>query len=505
MISSRWPRPIGTIESIDFRPVCTGWRHGLPPDHARGDLLDRRRVILALIGPLPSIGWPSELTTRPMQLGADRHLEDAARGLDRVAFGDVLVVAEHHRADRVALEVEREAEACCRGNSSISPCITSDEAVDAADAVGHRDHACPGCASPRPPAGSRSWLLISSLISEGLSCMLCSWSPGVVVRADYRVSAAAIWPRASRTEASITWSPTCTRAPPMQLRVDVDARPRPSCRSASRGAATSSARWDSPSGWALVMRARRTRSCSRLSWSNCARISPSSSTRWLSMSTRDEVARDLVEPLAGHGRRTAASSPRGSTRGSESTLRRARVGLDGREQRERIGGQAEGVPLERGPERRFRVRPRDGGDLGHVARAAPSGGSSSSACALASTSRRRIFSAPATASVATCSRSCSRARLHLLLDLALAAAMSRSPSARGLRLRLLDPSGRRPVGLGDDLVRRARAPRAASCRLCWWASASDWRPRSAVGEAVGDLLLARLDRSQQRRPDELSP
>jgi hypothetical protein len=25
MISSRWPRPIGTMESIDFRPVCTGW------------------------------------------------------------------------------------------------------------------------------------------------------------------------------------------------------------------------------------------------------------------------------------------------------------------------------------------------------------------------------------------------------------------------------------------------------------------------------------------------
>ncbi len=24
MISSRWPRPIGTIESIAFRPVCTG-------------------------------------------------------------------------------------------------------------------------------------------------------------------------------------------------------------------------------------------------------------------------------------------------------------------------------------------------------------------------------------------------------------------------------------------------------------------------------------------------
>ena len=27
MISSRWPRPIGTIESMDLRPVCIGCRH----------------------------------------------------------------------------------------------------------------------------------------------------------------------------------------------------------------------------------------------------------------------------------------------------------------------------------------------------------------------------------------------------------------------------------------------------------------------------------------------
>jgi len=25
MMSSRWPRPIGTIESIALYPVCTGW------------------------------------------------------------------------------------------------------------------------------------------------------------------------------------------------------------------------------------------------------------------------------------------------------------------------------------------------------------------------------------------------------------------------------------------------------------------------------------------------
>src|SRR5687768_3909778 len=55
--------------------------------------------------------------------------------------------------------------------------------------------------------------------------------------------------------------------------------------------------------------------------------------------------------------------------------------------------------------------------------------SSRSACAFASTSRRSIFSAPATASAATCSRSCSRAREASCWMSALAAAFSRSPSA----------------------------------------------------------------------------
>ena len=68
----------------------------------------------ASTGPLPSIGWPSELTTRPISVGADRHFEDAAGALDRVAFGDVLVLAQDHRADRVTLEVEREAEGVLR-------------------------------------------------------------------------------------------------------------------------------------------------------------------------------------------------------------------------------------------------------------------------------------------------------------------------------------------------------------------------------------------------------
>ena len=64
MISSRWPRPIGVIESIGLMPVCSGsltfcrcttlgacsssWRSSVPS-----------------IGPLPSSGSPSGSTTRP--------------------------------------------------------------------------------------------------------------------------------------------------------------------------------------------------------------------------------------------------------------------------------------------------------------------------------------------------------------------------------------------------------------------------------------------------------
>src|SRR6478672_10329653 len=91
MMSSRWPRPIGTIASIDFRPVCTGWLT------ARRDLLDHvghRRVDRTL-----AVDRLAERVHHAAdQLRADRHLEDAARRLDGVALGDVLVRAQHDRA-----------------------------------------------------------------------------------------------------------------------------------------------------------------------------------------------------------------------------------------------------------------------------------------------------------------------------------------------------------------------------------------------------------------------
>src|SRR3954470_3467519 len=64
MISSRWPRPIGIIASIAFRPVCsgstTGWRWTTP-----GALNSAGRSSSVSIGPLPSSGSPSGETMRP--------------------------------------------------------------------------------------------------------------------------------------------------------------------------------------------------------------------------------------------------------------------------------------------------------------------------------------------------------------------------------------------------------------------------------------------------------
>ena len=65
MMSSRWPRPIGTIESIDLRPVCTGWPTDLRAI-TPGATFSMTSVSFVSTGPLPSIGWPSALTTRPI-------------------------------------------------------------------------------------------------------------------------------------------------------------------------------------------------------------------------------------------------------------------------------------------------------------------------------------------------------------------------------------------------------------------------------------------------------
>ena len=104
MMSSRWPRPIGTMESMARIPVCigsfTGWREITP-----GALNSTGRVPSALMGPLPSMGWPSGFTTRPSMARAGGNLHDTAGRADLVVLLDCGDVTQKHGADLVLFEV----------------------------------------------------------------------------------------------------------------------------------------------------------------------------------------------------------------------------------------------------------------------------------------------------------------------------------------------------------------------------------------------------------------
>ena len=108
MISSRWPRPIGIIESMALMPVCsgslTGWRSTTP-----GALNSTGRNCVGLDGALV-VERAAERVDHAAEQGlADRHLQHAAGALDEVALLDERVLAEQHGADVVLFEVERQA------------------------------------------------------------------------------------------------------------------------------------------------------------------------------------------------------------------------------------------------------------------------------------------------------------------------------------------------------------------------------------------------------------
>ena len=138
MISSRWPRPIGIIASIAFRPVCigclTGWRWTTP-----GALNSAGRFSSVLISPLPSSGRPSGSTIRPSSCLADGDVEQLAGALDGVALGDPLPLAEQHGADVVGLEVQRQADDAVGQLEHLEGHAVL-QAVHARDAVGDRQH-----------------------------------------------------------------------------------------------------------------------------------------------------------------------------------------------------------------------------------------------------------------------------------------------------------------------------------------------------------------------------
>ena len=138
MISSRWPRPIGIIESIALMPVCsgsfTGWRSTTP-----GALNSSGRVSLRLERRAAVDRVAERVDDAADQLLADGDAGDAAGAADGLALLDVLPLAEQRGADVVLLEVEREA-----GDAVLElEHLHRDrvlEPVDAGDAVADLEH-----------------------------------------------------------------------------------------------------------------------------------------------------------------------------------------------------------------------------------------------------------------------------------------------------------------------------------------------------------------------------
>jgi hypothetical protein len=88
---------------------------------------------------LPSIGWPSALTTRPSIASPTGHRDDAAGALDRIAFLDREVLAEQHGADAVLFEIQRDAEHAMREFEHLAR-HGALATVNARDTVAERHH-----------------------------------------------------------------------------------------------------------------------------------------------------------------------------------------------------------------------------------------------------------------------------------------------------------------------------------------------------------------------------
>jgi hypothetical protein len=108
MSSSRWPRPMGIIVSMALMPVYMGsvtdWRAMTP-----GAMRSTGRNLSVSDGALVVDGLAERVDHAADQRLADGHGHDLAGALDLVAFFELAVVAEEHRADLVFIQVHGEA------------------------------------------------------------------------------------------------------------------------------------------------------------------------------------------------------------------------------------------------------------------------------------------------------------------------------------------------------------------------------------------------------------
>ncbi len=110
----------------------TGWRWTTP-----GALNSAGRVCVDRDRALAVERAAERIDDAPEQLLADGDLEQRAGPLDGVALGDVLPLAEQHRADVVGLEVQRQAGDAVGKLEHLERHAVL-QAVQARDAVGHR-------------------------------------------------------------------------------------------------------------------------------------------------------------------------------------------------------------------------------------------------------------------------------------------------------------------------------------------------------------------------------
>ena len=110
MISSRWPRPTGVIASMALMPVWSGSCTGLRPTMPGRLHFETTRFGVRGDRALAVDRLTERVHDATDEGIADGHGEDAAGGLDRLALFDALGRAEHHRTDRVLVEVQRQPE-----------------------------------------------------------------------------------------------------------------------------------------------------------------------------------------------------------------------------------------------------------------------------------------------------------------------------------------------------------------------------------------------------------
>ena len=109
----------------------------LTGDDTGGDLLDRggARCLNRTLAVDRIAQRIHDASEQPL---ADRHLEDASRAAHPIAFGQMGVLTQDHRADRVALEVQRKPEGVA-GELQHLVVLGVRETVHAHDTVGQAD------------------------------------------------------------------------------------------------------------------------------------------------------------------------------------------------------------------------------------------------------------------------------------------------------------------------------------------------------------------------------